>query len=344
MKILVTGNNGYIGTILTDLLQKKGHSVTGLDINYYKNCLLEPINHEIEHITKDIRAVVNDDIKGFDAIIHLAALSNDPLGELDPYLTDDINFNGTMKIAKIAKKAGVKRFIYASSQSMYGISNTIDELDEYKSEKIPITSYAITKWKAELELNKMNSNKFVVVSFRPSTVFGASPRLRCDVVFNNLVASAYTTGVVNIYSDGSPWRPVVHVRDVCKAFIAGLEAPVRLVGGKAFNVGIAEGNFTVRQLAKAAQAAVPGSDLIFLNEQTDPRSYRVSFCRILNELKDYYKPTWNLDNGGKELVDYFKKVNFTENDFKGRKCIRLNQLKYLKETLKINHLLERIKD
>lgn len=339
MQVLITGNNGYVGTILTDELIKKGYSITGFDVNYFEPCTLESLNQNFSQITKDIREIDISDVNGFDAVIHLAGLSNDPLGELNPGLTKEINYQGTINLARMAKKAGVKRFVYASSQSMYGISNTESELDEEDSEKNPVTAYAKTKWDAELELKKMHSDDFVVACFRPSTVFGASPRLRCDIVYNNLVACAYTTGKIEILSDGSPWRPVVHVKDVCQAFIAGLEAPAKLVGKKAFNVGIPEGNFTVRDLAEAARRSVPGCELVFLNQHTDPRSYRVSFKRILSELKDYYQPKWDLDRGGKELVKYFDKVNFTEDDFRGKTCNRLEQLKYLQENKTINNQL-----
>ena len=339
MNVLVTGNNGYIGTVLTDVLLKKGYSVTGLDVNYFEPCTLEPVKHDFSQIVKDIRSIERKDVAGFDAIIHLAGLSNDPLGELNPGLTEEINYQATLNLARLARKADVKRFVYASSQSMYGISDTENELDEDDSEKNPVTAYAKTKWEAELELKKMHSDDFVVACFRPSTVFGASPRLRCDIVYNNLVACAYTTGKIEILSDGSPWRPVVHVKDVCQAFIAGLEAPAELVGGKAFNVGIPDGNFTVRDLAEAAQRSVPGSDLVFLNEHTDPRSYRVSFKRILSELKNYYKPEYDLDKGGMELVDYFDKVNFSEDDFRGSRCNRLKQLELLKREDRLNESL-----
>jgi nucleoside-diphosphate-sugar epimerase len=283
-------------------------------------------------VLKDIRDVVIEDLSGIDAVVHLAALSNDPLGELSPGLTEEINLMGTIKLAELAKKAGVKRFIYSSSQSMYGISTFDGELDEYNSDKNPITSYAITKWEAEMALNKLQSENFIVTSFRPSTVFGASPRLRCDIVFNNLVACAYTTGKIEIKSDGTPNRPVVHVKDVCAAYLAGLTAPSELVAGRAFNVGIPNGNFTVRQLAEAAQRAVPGSELTFTGEHgNDARTYRVSFSRILTELKDYFKPEWDLDRGGEELIKLFKKVNFNEEDFRGKKTTRLAQLSYLQQ-------------
>ena len=332
MKILVTGNQGYIGSVLAPMLQQKGHEVTGFDIGYYKDCLLYDDQVIVKQISKDIRDVSMSDLENIDAIIHLAALSNDPLGELVPGLTEEINLGGTLLLAELAKKAGVKRFIYSSSQSMYGISTFEGELDEYDSEKNPITSYAITKWDAELALNKLQSEDFIVTSFRPSTVFGASPRLRCDIVFNNLVACAYTTGKIEIKSDGTPNRPVVHVKDVCNAYIAGLNAPKELVAGRAFNVGIPNGNFTVRQLAEAAQRAVPGSELTFTGEHgNDARTYRVSFDRILTELKGYYEPEWDLDKGGEELVDLFKKVDFKEQDFRGKKTTRLAQLSHLQK-------------
>ena len=241
-----------------------------------------------------------------------------------------------MRLAELAKECGISRFVYASSQSMYGISDTSDELDEDDSVKNPITAYAIAKWNAEQKLHAMSTDEFVVTSFRPSTVFGASPRLRCDIVFNNLVSCAYTTGKIEIMSDGTPWRPVVHIKDVCSAFIAGIEAPASIVSARAFNVGIPNGNFTVRDIAEAAQRAVPGCDLIFTGEHTDPRTYRVSFKRILTELKDYYKPEWDLDKGGKELVEFFSRTGFTEQEFIGRQTIRLQQLIYLKEAKHID--------
>jgi nucleoside-diphosphate-sugar epimerase len=336
MNILVTGNLGYIGSVLVPLLQSKGHQVVGLDSAYFKDCLLSPVSENFKQITKDIRDVESLDLEGVDAVIHLAGLSNDPLGELAPGLTEEINFGGAVKLATLAKEAGVKRFVYASSQSMYGISDTSNKLDEDDSEKNPVTAYAIAKWNAEQKLHRLTSDDFVVTSLRPSTVFGASPRLRCDIVFNNLVACAYTTGKIEIMSDGTPWRPVLHIKDVCSAFLAGLEAPAEIVSGRAFNVGIPDGNFTVREIAEAAQRSVPGSELIFTGEHTDPRTYRVSFNRILTELKDYYKPEWNLDMGGRELVEMFDRIGFTEKKFRGKESIRLQQLIYLKEKNKID--------
>ena len=337
MKILVTGNRGYIGAVLVDMLLERSYEVVGYDIDYYDGCELYEFNQSIRQIRKDIRDVEIEDLEGIDAVIHLAALSNDPLGAFSPKLTEDINLRATLRLAGFARQAGVKRFIYSSSQSMYGISNTREELDEDTSDKNPITAYARTKWEAECGLKKMNSSDFTVVCFRPSTVFGASPRLRCDIVFNNLVACAHTTGKVEIRSDGTPWRPVVHVRDVSEAYIAGLEAPVELISGQSFNVGIKGGNFTVRQLAEAAQRTVPGSELSFTNEDIiDSRTYKVSFRKILTVLRDYFKPKWDLTNGGRQLVDMFKKVNFSEKDFTGGRCTRLDSLERLIKEKKLN--------
>ncbi len=340
MNILVTGNKGYIGSVLTPMLIEKGYSVRGFDTNYYEGIEKNKADSEINQIFKDIRDVSKDDLKNIDAVIHLAALSNDPLGEFNPKLTYDINLNATIKFAKLARQAGIKRFIYVSSQSMYGISAVDYELDEDESEKNPITAYAKTKWDAECELKKLGSDDFTVVCFRPSTVFGASPKLRCDIVFNNLVACAYTTGKIEVKSDGTPWRPVIHIRDVCNAFIAGLEAPKELVLNQSFNIGIKNGNYTIRDLAEAAQKVVKGSSLTFTGEHgSDSRTYKVSFKKILSVLKDYYKPKWDLISGGKDLVEFFKKINFTEEMFRGRYCNRLPQLKYLVKNNRINNNL-----
>ena len=343
MNILVTGNLGYIGSVLVPLLQSKGHRVIGLDSGYFKDCLLSYASENFKQIIKDIRDIESVDLEDIDAVIHLAGLSNDPLGELVPGLTEEINFNGAMRLATLSKEVGVRRFIYASSQSMYGISDSDEELDEDLSNKNPVTAYAKTKWDAELQLNKLQSDSFLVCAFRPSTVFGVSPRLRCDIVFNNLVACAYTTNKIEIKSDGTPWRPVVHIQDVCGAFIAGLEAPPKLVAGRAFNVGIPNGNYTVRQLAEAAQRAVPGSELVFTGEHgNDSRTYRVSFNRILTELEDYFRPSWDLDRGAAELVNYFRQIGFTEQGFRGWKTTRLMQITRLGEQGKLDKNLRRI--
>ena len=340
MKILVTGNKGYIGPVLVELLLQKGYEVIGYDTDFYRHCDLVEYDYLIEQITKDIRDISKQDLKGINAVIHLAGLSNDPLGELAPKLTEIINYRASVRLAKYAKEAGVSRFIYASSQSMYGISNTNGELDEDDSEKNPLTAYARAKWLFENELKKFGCATFVTVCMRPSTVFGVSPKLRCDIVFNNLVGCAYTTGKIEVKSDGTPWRPVVHVRDVSNAFVAALEAPEILVNGQSFNIGIPNGNYSVRELAEAAQNAVPGSDLVFTGEHgNDSRTYKVSFKRILSVLRDYYTPTWDLEKGGIELVSFFREINLTEEQFRGRSCNRLQEINYLLDSNELDRSL-----
>ena len=328
--MLLTGNLGYIGSVMAPCLIEAGFEVVGFDTGYFEDCLVSGPIAKYPSIRKDIREVIASDLSGIDAVVHLAGLSNDPLGELTPGLTEEINLRASIRLAELARHAGVRRFVYASSQSMYGVAASDRELEEDQSEKNPVTAYARTKWEAELQLRELSDEQFTVVCFRPSTVFGASPRLRCDIVFNNLVACAHTTGRIEIKSDGTPWRPVVHVKDVCSAFIAGLTAPASIVGGRSYNVGIPNGNFTVRDLAEAAQRAVPGSSLVFTGEHgSDSRTYRVSFDRILTELAEYYRPEWDLDRGGQELVAFFRATGFGEKQFRGSQTIRLAKLQQL---------------
>ena len=251
MKILVTGNLGYVGTILTEVLNQKGYDFIGLDVGFYEDCILGEIkNANFKQIYKDIRDLEKQDVNDIDVVIHLAALSNDPLGALNEKLTFDINYQATVRLAEISKRMKVKRFIYLSSLSIYGISKVNEELDEYNSLKNPITAYAKAKWMAEKEIHDLCSDEFAVVSLRPSTVFGVSKRLRSDIVYNNLVGCAYTTNNIEIKSDGSPWRPIVHIRDLCEAIIGCIEAPVDKISNQAFNVGIKNGNYTVKEIAE----------------------------------------------------------------------------------------------
>lgn len=320
MMILVTGDRGFVGSVLTSYLTKQpSYCVIGLDTDWFTDCLLGS-TWQWPHITADIRDVGPEVFDNVDAIVHLAALSNDPVGDIDPDLTMRINCRETMRLALNAKKAGVKRFVFASSQSMYGVSETDDELDE-DAFKFPQTAYARSKLYAEDGLLSLADSNFCPVVIRPATVFGVSPRLRTDIVFNNLVACAYTTGKIEVHSDGTPWRPVVHILDLCEAFRLALEAPASVVNGRTYNVS--GGNYTVRQLAEAAQA-VAGGEIVYTGEATDRRSYRVNSKRIEMELS--WKPTKTLVNGGLELVEFFKRVGFTEQGFRV-KCNRLATLK-----------------
>lgn len=325
--IMVTGNLGYIGSVMVPVLVEKGYDVVGYDAGYYEDCYLVPAPQPLKaQIKKDIRDCTVEDFQGIDYVIHLAGLSNDPLGDFDESLTYDINHKGTMRLAQCAKEAGVKRFAYASSQSVYGISDVSKAADE-EGEKNPITAYAKTKWLCECELRDLCTEDFVITYLRPATAYGASPNLRCDIVFNAFVAYAYTSKLIEIKSDGTPWRPMSHIRDISAAFAAVLEAPAELVRNQSFNVGTPDNNYTVKELAEAAQSAVPSCGLTFTGEHTDPRSYRVSADKILTVLKDYYKPQWNIEKGGKELMDYYATIQFDRATFDSYKCNRLKCLK-----------------
>jgi nucleoside-diphosphate-sugar epimerase len=337
--VLVTGDKGYIGSVLTLRLAQLGYKIFGLDTGFFADNLIASPFDDYQSVQKDIRHITAGDLQGLDAIIHLAGLSNDPLGELDPDLTSQINLIATLSLAKLAKATGVKRFVYASSQSMYGIADSDAELDE-NAMKNPITAYARTKWQAEEALLAMADEQFEVVCFRPSTVFGFSPRLRTDIVFNNLLSCAYTRGKIEIKSDGSPWRPVIHVQDVCSAFIAGIQAPADLIQQQSFNVGIRNVNYRVRDIADAVHSLLPKSEIIYTGEHgNDSRTYRVCFNKINDQLADYYQPEWDLISGGEEMLKQFKLNGFDESQFSGVQTNRLNMLKDHLHRQKLNQQL-----
>ena len=327
MNILVTGNLGYIGTVLVQKLLKQGYSVTGYDIGYYENCLVTKAKKNFKQIKKDLRNINKNDLNKIDCIIHLAGLSNDPLGEFDPSITNEINYKATKKLAELAKKNRVKRLIFISSQSIYGISKSKKALTE-NGRKNPITVYAKTKMMCENFLKKIGTNQFTVCFLRPSTVFGPSPRLRSDIVLNNLIAAAHLYNKIVIKSDGSPFRPVLHIEDLCSAIIACCEAPKKLINKEAFNVGIKNGNYSIKELANKVKKYYPKSKIIFTKEHgKDSRSYVVNFNKILTKLKKYYKPIWNLDTGIVELKSFYKEIKLSEKDFTSSKTIRLLKLK-----------------
>jgi nucleoside-diphosphate-sugar epimerase len=325
-RVLVTGNLGYIGSILTPMLASQGYAVTGYDTGYYEAfpALCAATARSVaRQIRKDVRDAERQDFDGVDAVIHLAALSNDPLGELRPGVTEEINYGATMRVAALAKTAGVQRFVFASSQSIYGVADTTHEIAE-DGARNPVTAYARTKWRAEQELCALAGDGFMPMFVRPSTVFGASPKLRCDIVFNNLMAAGYTTGAITVLSDGSPWRPVVHVKDLCDVLAAGLVAPAGVVSGEAFNVGPRGGNYTVRDLAVAARESLPDCGLeITGSRSADERTYRVSFEKLHDRLAAYCVPYRTLRDGGTELVTLFTASRFSVGDFRGPRCNRL---------------------
>ena len=329
MNVLVTGNNGYIGSMLTQLLLDRDHHVVGLDTNYYQGCELISFQYpKMKQISKDIRTVAKKDLQNIDAVIHLAALSNDPLGAFDAKLTDDINYGATVKLAKLAKEAGIRRFLYASSCSMYGIAG--DEPVTEDSPLSPVTEYAISKGKSEEALSKMADNNFSPVFLRAATAYGVAPMLRCDLVVNNLTGWAYTTGKIRIMSDGTPWRPTIHVADLAQAYIACLECPIELVHNEPFNVGQNKENYMIKDIAAVVKKIVPGCEVEYTYEHgSDSRTYKVNFDKITKTLKGFFRPEWDVEKGVRQLYEAFKAHGLTLEEFTGNKYIRLNQLKVL---------------
>jgi len=338
--ILVTGNLGYVGSVLVPDLTKKYH-VTGFDIGYFKNCNLEP-NKKIKNfkqIYKDIRNINKYDLKDIDCVVHLAALSNDPLGKFNHKATIDINYKGTKKLANLAKGSGVKKFIFISSQSIYGISKKDSLLDEYKSKKNPITSYAKSKMLCEKYLTKIKTKDFEVTFLRPSTVFGVSPRLRTDIILNNFLFNAYFNKKIKIVSDGLPWRPVLHVKDLCNVISDLISKNYKNINGKAFNIGLNGGNYRVVDLAIKVLKKLKGISIEIINSHDkDQRTYKVSFKRI-HKLCGKNIINKNVDYGINEMTNYFKKVRLKEQLIE-KKTIRIDHLKHLIKKGKINKNFE----
>ena len=329
MKVLITGNLGYIGTVLGEYLSNRNFEVFGLDSGYYKECLLDESHKDIDTLIRDIRDVEVVDLKNFDAIVHLAALSNDPIGELDSSLTYEINRDASIKLAEMAQQAQVARFIFISTQSIYGLSTSDIELGESEL-KNPQTAYARSKWDAEQSILQMGSPEFTTVALRPSTVFGWSPRLRSDIVFNNLLLSGITRGKIEVHSDGSPWRPIVHVTDLSESIRLALLAPTKNISGKSFNIGKIGGNYTVKEIAHAASTCLGDIDTVFNTENiTDARSYKVSFQKALEVLK--FEAGRELVESGNEMLMVIKTLNLEKIDLMGRKTNRLAQVAHLRK-------------
>jgi nucleoside-diphosphate-sugar epimerase len=328
MKILVTGHHGYIGSVVAPFLLAAGHDVTGADTFFYEGCDLVPDRTEVPSVRIDVRDIAAGFLDGFEAVVHLAALSNDTLGDLDPRLTFDINLSATLTIARAARDAGVRRFLFASSCSMYGASNPEAYVDE-EAPLAPLTSYAQSKVQAEEQLAELASESFSPIFMRNATVYGVSPRLRADVVLNNLVGWAFTTGEVKVLSDGTPCRPIVHVEDVARAALALLEAPIDVIHKQAFNIGANEENYRISELAEIAREAVPGSRIEYVEGGgPDPRSYRVDFGKLQRSLPEY-QPSWDARRGAQELVDAYRTVGLTFDAFQADRYVRLSRLKRL---------------
>jgi nucleoside-diphosphate-sugar epimerase len=327
MRILVTGHNGYIGTVLTPMLLGHGHEVIGLDTNLYETCTFTGVVPSIDTIKKDVRDVQNHDVEGFDAIIHLAGLSNDPLGDYRPELTEEINEKASIRLAWMAKRAGVKRFVFASSCSNYGAGGA-DFLTE-KAAFNPVTPYGLSKVRVEAALSKMADENFSPTYLRASTAYGVSPRLRFDLVANNLTAWAFTTGRVYIKSDGTPWRPIVHIEDISRAYIAALHVPRELIHNEAFNVGTTMENYQVREIAEVVQEIVPECEIEYAPDAgPDKRCYRVDCNKIARTLHEF-KPQWTAYRGIEQLYEEYKRVGLTLQEFEGPKYMRIAHIKHL---------------
>jgi nucleoside-diphosphate-sugar epimerase len=327
MRVLITGHHGYIGAVLARMLAQTTHEVVGLDSDFFAQNRFVGDVAEIPGLRKDLRDVERRDLVGFDAVLHLAALSNDPLGDLNPRLTYEINHLATMRLATLAKQAGVRRFLFSSSCSMYGAAGSA-MLTEHAPFN-PVTPYAESKVFVEKELGDLASQNFSPVFLRNTTAYGVSPFMRFDVVLNNLVAWAVTTGNIKIQSDGTPWRPLVHIEDICGAFMAALVAPQEAIHNQAFNVGITEENYQVRDLAEIVRETVPGCQLQYSPDGgPDPRSYRVDFGKIKNHLPGF-APKWNVRRGAQELYDACREANLKLEDFDGPRFKRITHIRKL---------------
>ena len=338
MPILVTGSEGYIGTVLVPMLIERGYDVVGLDTCFLAHRDFVPGILPYKLIKKDVRDVEREDVEGFDAIVHLAALSNDPMGALNPELTDAINHKASVRIAELAREAGVSRFIFSSSCSIYGAGKS-DSLNE-ESTFNPLTAYARSKVDTERGLNALATDDFSPVYLRNGTAYGLSPRMRFDLVLNNLTGWGYTTGKVTLLSDGTAWRPLVHIRDIGLAIIASLDAPRHLIHNQAFNVGVRNANYQIRTLAEAVANVVPDSTVTFAEGvETDTRNYNVSFEKIHTVLAAYFSPAWGIRDSIEEIYQACKTQNLTYEVFDGPDYMTIKGLKKLLEEDKLDDQL-----
>lgn len=327
MRVLVTGSQGYIGTVLVPMLVDRGHQVTGLDADYYEKCTFTGEPHDIPVIKKDIRDVTAEDVEGQDAIIHLAGLSNDPLGDYRPELTAEINEKASIRLAELAKREGIQRFLFASSCSNYGAAGS-DFLTE-EAPFNPVTPYGISKVRVEAALSKMADANFSPTYIRASTAYGVSPRLRFDLVTNNLTAWAFTTGRVFLKSDGTAWRPIVHVEDIALAYVAALNAPREHVHNEAFNVGTTTENYLIKEIAEIVHNIVPDCRIEYASDASaDSRCYRVNCDKLARTLHEF-KPQWTARRGVEQLYEEYRSRGLALEEFEGPKFMRIAHIKRL---------------
>jgi nucleoside-diphosphate-sugar epimerase len=326
------------------LLQAEGYEVVGLDNDLYDGCIFGNPSvsgsiPDIPYVRKDIRDVEPSDIQGCEAVVHLCALSNDPLGYFNPDVTYEINYRASVKLAKLAKKARVQRYLFSSTCSVYGAAG--DDIVNEESKPRPVTPYGTSKMQAEKDISKLADSNFAPVFLRSATAYGVSPMLRFDLVLNNLVAWAYTTGIVLLKSDGTAWRPIVHIEDISRAFMSVLNAPLDVVHNQIFNVGITDENYQTRQLAEIAKETVQGSHIEYAKDaEPDKRSYKVDFSKLAETLPEF-RPQWNARRGAQQLYDAYKKVGFTLEEFEGPRYRRITHIENSVSTGRLDKTLRR---